>query len=121
MNPPPSTSAPTAQTMEMVTDPLSLHTALESLREKFPDIHEPIVAALQKQMEADGSMTFIVTRLAKSANVQWRKLSSYLRHGRRTGLLMLLGKRMETGEQRYCAYQPLSESSQAASCGGARR
>lgn len=93
-------------TPSMITEPDQLGPALQCMAPRFPDIHHRIVAALQSIMNVDGHMITTTVQLAKSARVNRTNVSTYLRSARLDGALCLLGRDMETGRMRYCAYYP---------------
>lgn len=91
----------------MITQPRELSAVLQPMAQDYPDIHEAIIKHLPTFMRRDGSIEVTVRDLSRHADVPFGAAKEYLRVARERGLLHLLGRRLEGGQLRYCAYQPL--------------
>ncbi len=94
-------------TTAMVTRPSELSAVLDPMARDYPEIHGPIIEHLPTFMRRDGSIEVTVRDLSRHAAVPFGAAKEYLRVARERGLLHLLGRRLEGGQLRYCAYQPI--------------
>jgi hypothetical protein len=102
------TAVPTAT---MVTDADQLAAALAPMATDYADTHHTLIEHLPGFMRSDGAIEVTVRDLSKRSGVPFSAAKEYLRVARQRGLLHLLGRRVENGQLRYCAYRTTEDRS----------